>query len=115
MAIDFKSTLDLAGNTMPVLNLFDHGRRVLHWSRATDHPTAEWVAQQLRNAFMDLDDLPEALVMDRDSVFCRSSNRRCQPWGSRRSGLLQDATQVGTAEMARRPSLQLPLGSVVLG
>ena len=28
-----------------------------------------WVAQQLRNAFMDLDDLPEAIVMDRDSIF----------------------------------------------
>ncbi len=69
MAIDFKNTRDLAGNDMAVLNLIDHGRRVLHWSRATYHPTAEWVAQQLRNAFMDLDDLPEAIVMDRDSIF----------------------------------------------
>lgn len=69
MAIDFKNTLDLAGNTMAVLNLIDHGRRVLHWSRATYNPSAEWVAQQLRNAFMDLDELPEAIVMDRDSIF----------------------------------------------
>ncbi len=69
MAIDFKNTLDLAGNTMAVFNLIDHGRRVLHWSRATYNPSAEWVAQQLRNAFMDLDELPEAIVMDRDSIF----------------------------------------------
>lgn len=69
MAIDFKSASDLAGNTLAVLNLIDHGRRVLHWSRATYHPTAQWVAQQLRNAFMDLDELPEAIVMDRDSIF----------------------------------------------
>ena len=69
MAIDFKNTLDLAGDTMAVLNLIDHGRRVLHWSRATYHPTAEWVAQQLRNAFMDMDELPEAIVMDRDTIF----------------------------------------------
>jgi len=69
MAIDFKNTLDLAGNTMAVFNLIDHGRRVLYWSRATYNPTAEWVAQQLRNAFMDLDELPEAIVMDRDSIF----------------------------------------------
>ena len=54
---------------MAVVNLIDHGRRVLHWSRATYNPTAEWVAQQLRNAFMDLDELPEAIVMDRDSIF----------------------------------------------
>ena len=51
------------------MNLIDHGRRVLHWSRATYQPTAAWVAQQLRNAFMDLDVLPEAIVMDRDSTF----------------------------------------------
>jgi transposase InsO family protein len=69
MAIDFKTALDLAGNTLYTFNLIDHGRRVLHWSRATYHPTAEWVTQQLRNAFMDMDDLPEAIVMDRDSIF----------------------------------------------
>ena len=38
-----------------IFNLIEHGRRVLHWSRATYNPTAEWVAQQLRNAFMDRD------------------------------------------------------------
>ncbi len=69
MAIDFKITGDLAGNPLAVFNLIDHGRRVLHWSRATYHPTAQWVAQQLRNAFMDMDVLPEAIVMDRDSIF----------------------------------------------
>ncbi|WP_242518221.1 MULTISPECIES: integrase core domain-containing protein [Thiorhodovibrio] len=69
MAIDFKVTLDLAGDTLYILNLIDHGRRVLHWSRATYHPTAAWVAQQLRNAFMDLDAMPEAIVLDRDSTF----------------------------------------------
>lgn len=69
MAIDFKNTLDQDGNSMAVFNLIDHGRRVLHWSRATYNPTADWVAQQLRNAFMDMDSLPEAIVMDRDSIF----------------------------------------------
>jgi len=69
MAMDFKTVLDLASNQLYVLNLIDHGRRVLHWSRATYHPTPEWIAQQLRNAFMDLDELPDAIVMDRDSSF----------------------------------------------
>ena len=27
-----------------IFNLIEHGRRVLHWSRATYNPTAEWVA-----------------------------------------------------------------------
>lgn len=69
MAIDFKCVLDMAGNTLYILNLIDHGRRVLHWSRATYTPSSDWVAQQLRNAFMDLDVLPESIVMDRDSIF----------------------------------------------
>jgi putative transposase len=69
MAIDFKVVLDLKGDTLFIFNLIDHGRRVLHWSRSTYNPTSEWVAQQLRNAFMDLDELPEAIMMDRDSIF----------------------------------------------
>lgn len=69
MGIDFKVVLDLKGETLFILNLIDHGRRVLHWSRATYNPTSEWVAQQLRNALMDLDELPEAIMMDRDSIF----------------------------------------------
>ena len=69
MAIDFKVVLDMKGETIFIFNLIDHGRRVLHWSRATYNPTSEWVAQQLRNAFMDLDELPEFIMMDRDSIF----------------------------------------------
>ena len=69
MAIDFKVVLDMKGDALFIFNLIDHGRRVLHWSRATYNPTADWVAQQLRNAFMDLDELPEAIVMDRDNIF----------------------------------------------
>ncbi|KUJ72458.1 hypothetical protein AVO41_01205 [Thiomicrospira sp. WB1] len=69
MAIDFKCAYDMRGNQLFIFNLIDHGRRVLYWSRATYNPTSGWVAQQLRNAFMDLDTLPEAIVMDRDSTF----------------------------------------------
>lgn len=69
MAIDFKVVLDLKGEALFIFNLIDHGRRVLHWSRATYNPTSEWVAQQLRNAFMDIDELPVAIMMDRDSIF----------------------------------------------
>ena len=34
----------------------------------TDHPTAPWTAQQLRNAFPD-DECPSYLVHDRDTAF----------------------------------------------
>jgi transposase InsO family protein len=69
MAIDFKVVIDIKGESLFILNIIDHGRRVLHWSRATYHPTSQWVAQQLRNAFLDLNELPLAILLDRDCIF----------------------------------------------
>jgi len=43
-------------------------RRVLHFN-ATYHPTAQWVMQQLREAF-PFDSAPRHLIFDRDSIFC---------------------------------------------
>lgn len=69
LAIDFKCVLDLAGNTLYIFNVIDHGRRILHRSVATYHPTSQWVEQQLRNTIMTLEELPAEIVMDRDSIF----------------------------------------------
>ena len=43
----------------------------------TDHPTAAWTAQQLRNAFPD-DEAPGYLLHDRDSIARRSR----PPWST---------------------------------
>jgi transposase InsO family protein len=43
-------------------------RRILHFN-ATYHPTAQWVIQQLREAF-PLESSPRHLIFDRDSIFC---------------------------------------------
>ena len=43
-------------------------RRILHFN-ATYHPTAQWVMQQLREAF-PFDSAPRHLIFDRDSIFC---------------------------------------------
>ena len=42
-------------------------RRILHFN-VTAHPTAEWTAQQLRNAF-PWDTAPRYLLRDRDRIF----------------------------------------------
>jgi putative transposase len=42
-------------------------RRILHFN-VTAHPTAEWTAQQLREAF-PFDQLPRYLLRDRDAIF----------------------------------------------
>ncbi|GAB6059353.1 hypothetical protein JCM31598_24700 [Desulfonatronum parangueonense] len=53
---------------MYILNIINHGTRELIWMAATYHPTAEWVAQQLREAF-PFDKAPKFMVVDRDSIF----------------------------------------------
>ncbi|GLH75047.1 transposase [Geothrix limicola] len=51
-----------------VLMILDHGRRMIRHVSVTAHPTAEWVRQQLRDAF-PFDDLPTYLLFDRDAIF----------------------------------------------
>jgi hypothetical protein len=45
-------------------------RRILHFG-ATDHPTAEWTAQQIRDAYL-WDTAPRYLLRDRDRTFGQS-------------------------------------------
>ena len=48
--------------------IIDHGRRrVLHFN-VTPNPTAQWVLQQLREAFPDAP-VPSYLIFDNDSIF----------------------------------------------
>jgi putative transposase len=50
------------------LVLLSHARRrILHFN-VTAHPTAEWTAQQLREAF-PFDQIPRYLLRDRDRIF----------------------------------------------
>ena len=51
-----------------VLVILAHERRRVVHVAITDHPTAAWTAQQLRNAFPD-DERPSYLVHDRDTAF----------------------------------------------
>ena len=45
-------------------------RRILHF-KVTEHPTAAWVIQQLRESF-PYDTVPAYLVLDRDSIFAKN-------------------------------------------
>src|SRR5262249_28287058 len=51
-----------------VLVILAHERRCVVHVAVTDHPTAAWTAQQLREAF-PWDEAPRYLVHDRDSAF----------------------------------------------
>jgi hypothetical protein len=50
-------------------------RRRLVWTNVTAHPTAEWIARQITEAF-PWDEAPRYLIRDRDM-----SRAGCEPWG----------------------------------
>jgi transposase InsO family protein len=54
-------------------------RRILHFN-VTTHPTAEWTAQQLRNAFPG-ESAPRYLLRDRDRSFGNDFTRQVQDMG----------------------------------
>lgn len=64
------------------LVILAHGRRKLVHSAVTAHPTAEWVARQIMEAF-PLDEAPEFLVRDRDAVYGGGVKRCLRTMGIR--------------------------------
>jgi len=61
------------------LVLAHHRRRILH-SGVTAHPTAEWTAQQLREAF-PWDSAPRFLLRDRDRIFGSGFTQQVEEFG----------------------------------
>jgi putative transposase len=59
--------------------LVHHRRRVLHFN-VTEHPTAEWTAQQVVDAFPD-DSVPSYLLRDRDTVYGDAFRQRVKGMG----------------------------------
>jgi hypothetical protein len=54
-------------------------RRELTWIEVTAHPTAEWIARQITEAF-PWDEAPRYLTRDRDAVYGIAVSRRLAPW-----------------------------------
>ena len=57
-------------------------RRTLVWTNVTGHPTAEWIARQITEAF-PWDEAPRYLIRDRDGVFGATVTRRLRAMGIR--------------------------------
>ena len=57
-------------------------RRRLIWTNVTAHPTADWIARQITEAF-PWDTAPRYLIRDRDTVFGVAVTRRLQAMGIR--------------------------------
>jgi len=67
-AMDFFIVPTVRFNILFVFFIIDHNRRKIVHFNVTDHPFAEWVIQQLRNAF-PFDSALKYLIMDRDQIF----------------------------------------------
>lgn len=64
------------------LIILGHGRRLILHTSATYHPTAEWIAQQVSEAF-PWDTAPDYLLRDHDATFGNIYKKRLQAMGIR--------------------------------
>ena len=80
VSIDFFIVPTIRFQVLYVFLVLAHDRRrILHFN-VTTHPTAEWVGQQLREAF-PFDQLPRYLLRDRDAIFGDDFREQVQDMG----------------------------------
>jgi transposase InsO family protein len=79
-SMDFFTVPTLTGHVLFVLIVLSHVRRRIVHFNITEHPIAEWTAQQVVDAFPD-DTAPKWLHRDRDSVYGESFRRRVAGMG----------------------------------
>jgi putative transposase len=80
VSVDFFTVPTITLKVLFVFLVLAHRRReVLHFN-VTEHPTAEWTARQLVEAFADRD-APQYLIRDRDSVYGSAVRRQLAALG----------------------------------
>jgi len=80
VSVDFFTVPTIRFQVLYVFLVLAHQRRrILHFA-VTTHPTAEWTAQQLREAF-PWDTAPRYLLRDRDRVFGDDFTQQVQEFG----------------------------------
>jgi hypothetical protein len=80
VSIDFLTVPTLRFQILYVFLVLAHDRRrILHFV-VTAHPTAEWTAQQLREAFL-WDSAPRFLLPDRDRIFGSDCTKQVEELG----------------------------------
>ena len=75
VSVDFFTVPTIRFQVLYVFLVLAHERRrVVHFN-VTAHPTAEWTAQQLREAF-PFEQIPRYLLRDRDKIFSDEFGRQ---------------------------------------
>ncbi|MGE4078411.1 MAG: transposase [Reyranella sp.] len=81
-AMDFLVVPTINFRLLFVLVILRHERRRLISLSVTDHPTAEWIARRITEAF-PWDDAPDCLIRDRDAAYGLAVTRRLAAMGIR--------------------------------
>jgi transposase InsO family protein len=81
-AIDLFVVPTIGFKLLYALVIVTHHRRQLVWINVTSNPTAEWIAQQITEAF-PWDQAPRYLIRDRDASYGHAVTRRLAAMGIR--------------------------------
>src|SRR3954451_4994923 len=82
-AMDLFVVPTIVFNLLYVLVIVRLARRELVWINVTSHPTAEWIAQQITEAFPWNDEVPRYLIRYLDAVYGAAVSRRLRAMGIR--------------------------------
>ncbi len=82
-SVDFFTVPTIRFQVLYVFLVLAHDRRRIVHFCVTDHPTAEWTAQQIREAF-PWDTAPRYLFVTAIGSSRRASSTRLRPWASSR-------------------------------
>ena len=80
VSVDFFTVPTIRFQALYVFLVLAHDRRRILHCAVTAHPTAEWTAQQLREAF-PWDSAPRFLLRDRDCIFGADFTRQVKEFG----------------------------------
>jgi hypothetical protein len=76
VALDFFVVPTVTFRVLFVLVILAHDRRRIVHFNITEHPTAQWTAQQVVEAF-PWDETPRYLLRDRDHIYGTWASRKC--------------------------------------
>ena len=80
IGIDFTSLISFSGRQLYVFVMIDIDTRSLIHINVTYNPCSQWVKQQFRNAFFDMDEYPSLCLCDRDTIFCSNIEEMLQSY-----------------------------------
>ena len=69
IGVDFTSIFSIFGHQLVIFVLVGLDTRKMVYINVTYNPDFEWVTQQFRNAFTDMDHYPSLCICDNDSIF----------------------------------------------